>query len=259
MASVCIWLFLTPRPPGQAFVAPERVPLLELLAISLFTTLLLTYFVVRSPWIQQVLAFGLFFAFFVTTFVGLDYDVLLGPDPFSQPLEHRVVAQAGLAWAFCRLAGAALRPWRRQLACDPPPPQTGLVSETAASIRLFALPVGYVFVYLVFQYAISCKSHVVRVHCGVRERGHFFAYLGEVLHHKAAFFLLLFFYGFLLVATAAWVIAMLRGPRWEVGLTVGLLLALQIEFPSLLPDPDVPSEGHAVRWVERTSANFFFG
>jgi fatty acid desaturase len=139
-------------------------------------------------------------------------------------------------------------------------PNTRLMMPTSEWVwKLAVIAIVYVILYFTFGYFVAWRHPGVPEYYGGTDPGSFAAQMATVLRNTP--WLVPFQVGRALcwVAFALPVIRMLKGKWPETALAIGLLFAIVMNAPLLLPNPYMPEPVRMAHLEETASSNLIFG
>jgi hypothetical protein len=131
------------------------------------------------------------------------------------------------------------------------------VSEWAWKLALIA--VVYVVLYFTFGYFVAWRHPGVPEYYGGVDPGSFVAQMRTVLRNTPWLIPFQAFRAMCWVALALPVVRMLKGKWPETALSIGLLFAVVMNAPLLLPNPYMPETVRMAHLAETASSNFILG
>ena len=223
--------------------------------MSVLNTSLLTYVTVRSSWSGWKLIVTLALVFFgvATVMPQIETAVFVRTLP-SGFLYRLFLAGFVFSFLYAPLLVLLLRKKR----------QSGFaiasvrMSSSEWIVRLTIAALVYVVLYFTFGYFIAWQSATLRAYYGGGNSNGFLTQLNETWHTTPWLFPFQFLRGLLWTILALPIIRMIRGPRFEKALVVGMLFAV-VTSQLLLPNPLMPYEVRMRHLVETASSNFLFG
>jgi hypothetical protein len=237
--------------PGSAAAA--------LLAVSVLSSAVLSYLVLRSRWSGWRLAAAIFVVLYGvgTVLPQIETAVFVSTLPAGM-LPRLFVAGGIVAALVAPLAVLVLGRFRAAGATDDgerrlPP------SATQWAARLALVVVAYEIVYFAFGYYVAWKSADVRAYYGGVDPGSFALQMRSVLRDTPWLVPLQVARALLWAAIAVPIVRMMRGPWWEAGLAVALSFAVLMSAPLLLPNPLMPRAVRMAHLLETSTSNFLFG
>jgi hypothetical protein len=114
--------------------------------------------------------------------------------------------------------------------------------------RLPAISFSYVVLYVVFGVFVAWRAPAVQEFYATVQMPS----VGTVLLTQVG-------RGLIWAAIAMPIVRMMRGPRWETALTLGVLFSVLMNAGLLLPNPILPADVRMVHLVEVSASNFLFG
>jgi len=243
----------TARPePAQA-----GATLLLLIIVSLITTGIWTYIILRSRWTGWKLILTVFFVYFgvstVMSQVETAYFITRLPPGM---LPRLFLAGIIIAAVFAALAVLLLGKIKPQ----PNFEYSRLTMPARVWIaKLSLIVIAYIFLYFTFGYFIAWSSPAVRAYYGGSDPPGFIAHIMSLLRNEPQLFLLQAVRALLWTALAVPIIQMMKGKWWEAGLAVALLFGVFMTAPLLLPNPLMPTEVRMAHLLETSTSNFLFG
>jgi hypothetical protein len=232
---------------------------LRLLAVCLLQVMVMTHLVLRSRWTGWRLAAAVFFIFYgVTTFMPqIESAVFLTRLP-PGTLPRLFLMGALIAAPFSVLAVLILGKGKFETV-DTRPNSRLVVPPSEWAWKLTAIAVAYLILYFTFGYFVAWRNPAVLEYYGGIDPGSFFAQMGTVLQNTP------WLIPFQIVRAMCWVvlalpvIRMLKGQWPETALAIGLLFAVVMNAPLLLPNPYMPESVRMAHLVETASSNLIFG
>ncbi|HEX7595548.1 MAG TPA: hypothetical protein VF387_04285, partial [Gemmatimonadaceae bacterium] len=125
--------------------------------------------------------------------------------------------------------------------------------------KLVVIAVVYVILYFTFGYFVAWRHPGVAEYYGGVDPGSFLAQMKTVLRNTPWLVPFQIVRALCWVALALPVIRMLKGKWPETALSLGLLFAVVMNAPLLLPNPYMPEPVRMAHLVETASSNFIFG
>lgn len=261
-------------PDTAAAVTPEEQNLAfaGIVVINLVNVLLLAYVVRLSRWSGLALLLGLTFSYYgINTFVGqiealaflTDLGEILGSG--SEPLipmpvdfiTAMFIIGIPLAVVGVPLVVLFFGRGRKETA-----EEVRLAPSMDAgqwAWKLAAVIVVYELLYFGFGYYVAWNSEALVAFYQGTDPGSFPAMLWQNAVNTPLIYLWQALRALLWVAFALPVIMMLRDRGWKGALGLGLLLALPMNLPHIIPNPYMPPAVRLAHFVETTSSNFLFG
>ena len=232
---------------------------LLLLAVCLLQVMVLSHLILRSRWTGWRLAAAVFFVFYgVTTFMPqIESAVFLTRLP-PGTLPRLFLMGALIAAPFSLLAVLILGK-RKAEAIDTQQDSRLVMPNSEWAWKLAVIAVAYVILYFTFGYFIAWRNPAVREYYGGTDEGGFVGQMGRVLRNTP------WLIPFQIVRAMCWaalalpVIRMLKGQWPETALAIGLLFAVVMNAPLLLPNPYMPEPVRMAHLVETTTSNLIFG
>ena len=249
---------LFPPPAKELTPAEAGAALTALLAVSVLSTIVLAYVIIRSRYARWHLFLPLFVVLYgvmtVMPQIETAYFVTLPPGMLMRLFLFGAIFSTVFS-LFAVLVLGKTQPEqdgneRRSLLKMP-------ASEWL--VKLSTIVVAYLVLYFTFGYFIAWKSEAVRAYYGGIDPGSFLAQIKSVIRDTPLLIPLQIVRAILWAAIAVVVIRMMKGPWWEAGLAVSLLFAVVLSSQLLLPNPLMPDEVRKVHLVETASSNFIFG
>jgi hypothetical protein len=232
---------------------------LPLLVVCFLQVVVLTHLILRSRWTGWRLTAAVFFVFYgVTTFMPqIESLVFLTRLPPGM-VPHLFLMGALIAAPFSVLAVLILGK-RKAETVDIQSESRLVMPESEWAWKLAVIAVAYLILYFTFGYFIAWRSPGVPEYYGRTDPGTFFAQMGTVLRDMPWLIPIQIVRAMLWVALALPVIRMLKGKWPETALAIGLLFAVVMNAPLLLPNPYMPEPVRMAHLVETASSNFIFG
>jgi hypothetical protein len=232
---------------------------LRLVAVCLLQVMVMTHLILRSRWAGWRLAGAVFFIFYgVTTFMPqIESAVFLTRLP-PGTVPRLFLMGALIAAPFSVLSVLILG--KRRAATVDTQPNTRLVMPAGEwAWKLALIAVVYVLLYFTFGYFVAWRHPGVPEYYGGVDPGSFPAQMRTVLRNTPWLVPFQIFRALCWVALALPVIRMLKGEWPETALAIGLLFAVVMNAPLLLPNPYMPEPVRMAHLVETASSNFIFG
>jgi hypothetical protein len=240
----------------QPTPAEAGATLLVLFVVSLINAAVWTYVILRSRWSGWKLILTVFLVFFGvgTLMPQIETAYFITRLPPGM-LPRLFLAGLIMSVVFAPLAVLTLGKAKAQA--------SGYSRLTTTSlsgwiVKLSLIVVVYLLLYFTFGYFIAWKNPAVRDYYGGTDPESFIAHISSLLRDEPLLFLLQAVRALLWTAIAMPVIKMMKGARWEAGLTVGLLFAVMTS-QLLLPNPLMPAEVRMAHLLETATSNFLFG
>jgi hypothetical protein len=232
---------------------------LLLLTVCLLQVMVLTHLILRSRWTGWRLAATVFFVFYgVTTFMPqIESAVFLTRLP-PGTLPRLFLMGALIAAPFSVLAVLILGK-RKPEAIDTPRNSRLVMPKSEWVWKLAVIAVVYVILYFTFGYFIAWRNPAVREYYGGIDEGGFVGQMGRVLRNTPWLLPFQILRAMCWVALALPVIRMLKGQWPETALAIGLLFAVVMNAPLLLPNPYMPEPVRMAHLVETASSNLILG
>ena len=246
-------------PPDRALTPAEAgAALTALLAVSVLSTIVLAYVIIRSRYTRWHLFLAVFVVLYGVMTVMPQIETAYFVKLPSGMLSRLFLFGAIFSTVFSLFAVLVLGKTR--------PEENGNEShsllEMPASewlVKLSIIVVVYLVLYFTFGYFIAWKSEAVQAYYGGSDPGSFLAQMKSVIRDTPLLIPLQIVRAILWTALAAVVIRMMKGRWWEAGLAVSLVFAVVLSSQLLLPNPLMPDEVRTVHLVETASSNFIFG
>lgn len=241
----------TSRMSGEVAPGEQSDVAGALLAVCLLDSAVFTYIGLRSRASGWPLAGIVFLGYFgITGVMSLVEAQVFMPHVLPPGTLPRLYANAALVGALLSVSAVTLLGrWRKGAESGP----AGGLERVAPAFglgvwmaRLALIAAAYVALYYSFGYLVAWQSPAVRqYYSGVRIPA--WAPLLQVVR------------ALLWTAIAFPVVRTMRGRGWEAGLATGLLFAVVMNAPHLLPNPFMPRPVQLAHLVETGSSNFIFG
>jgi hypothetical protein len=232
---------------------------LLLLAVCLLQVMVMTYLILRSRWTGWRLVAAVFFIFYgVTTFMPqIESAVFLTRLP-PGTLPRLFLMGALISAPFSGLAVLILGK-RKTGAVDTEPNTRLIMPASEWAWKLVIIAVTYVILYFTFGYFVAWRQPAVREYYGGTDPGSFVGQMGIVLRNTPWLIPFQIARAMCWVALALPVVRMLKGKWPETALAIGLLFAVVMNAPLLLPNPYMPEAVRMAHLVETASSNLIFG
>jgi hypothetical protein len=232
---------------------------LLLLAVCLLQVMVMTHLILRSRWAGWRLVAAVFFIFYgVTTFMPqIESAVFLTRLP-PGTLPRLFLMGALIAAPFSVLAVLILGK-RKSETVDTQQNSRLVMSASEWAWKLAVIAVAYVILYFTFGYFIAWRQPAVQEYYGGVDPGSFVAQMRTVLRNTPWLIPFQIMRAMCWVALALPVIRMLKGKWPETALALGLLFAVVMNAPLLLPNPYMPEPVRMAHLVETASSNVIFG
>lgn len=261
-------------PDTAASVTPEEenLALIGIVIVNLVNVLLLAYVVKLSRWSGLALLVGLTFSFYgINTFVGqiealaflTDLGEIIGSG--SEPVIPMPIDFIGAMFIIgipLAVIGVPLVVLffdrKRKGTVD----KVRLVPSMDAhqwAWKLAAVIVVYELLYFGFGYYVAWNSEALVAFYQGTDPGSFAAMLWQNAVSTPLIYLWQALRALLWVAFTLPVIMMVRNRGWKGALALGLLLALPMNLPHIIPNPYMPAPVRLAHFVETTASNFIFG
>lgn len=248
---------LIPTPQEQITTAQARETLTALLAVSVLSTLVLAYVIIRSHNSRWTLLPALFVVLYgvmtVMPQIETAYFVVL---PQGMLLRLFVFgAVFGLIFSFFAVL---ILGKKSPQGIDKRRPRL-TISTGQWLVKLGVIVVIYLILYFTFGYFIAWKSEAVRAYYGGSDPGSFLVQMRSVVRDMPWLVPLQVGRAMLWTLIAVLVIRMMKGRWWEAGLAVALLFSVVMCVQLLLPNPLMPTDVRMVHLLETATSNFIFG
>jgi hypothetical protein len=232
---------------------------LLLFAVCLLQVMVMTHLILRSRWTGWRLAVAVFFVFYgVTTFMPqIESAVFLTRLP-AGTLPRLFLMGVLIAVPFSGLAVLILGK-RKAGVVDTQPNSRLVMPASEWAWKLAVIAVVYVILYFTFGYFVAWRHPGVAEYYGGVDPGSFLAQMRIVLRNTPWLVPFQILRALCWVALALPVIRMLKGKWPETALSLGLLFAVVMNAPLLLPNPYMPEPVRMAHLVETASSNFIFG
>ena len=232
---------------------------LRLLFICLLQVMVMTHLILRSRWTGWRLVAAVFFIFYgVTTFMPqIESAVFLTRLP-PGTLPRLFLMGLLIAAPFSVLSVLILGKRKAEMV-DTQPNARLVMPASEWAWKLAVIAVVYVILYFTFGYFVAWRHPGVPEYYGGVDPGSFLAQMRTVLRNTP------WLVPFQIVRAMCWVglalpvIRMLKGKWPETALSIGLLFAVVMNAPLLLPNPYMPEPVRMAHLVETASSNFIFG
>ena len=261
-------------PDSTAVVTPEEqnLAMVGIVIINLVNVVLLVYVVRLSRWSGLALFLGLTFSFYgINTFVGqiealaflTDLGELIGSG--SEPVIPMPVDFIGAMFMIGVILAVTSVPLVILFFGRGREGAGGKV-RLAPSMdgrqwvwKMAAVIVVYELLYFGFGYYVAWNSEALVAFYQGSDPGSFPAMLWQNAVNTPLIYLWQALRALLWVAFALPVIMMVRDRGWKGALALGLLLALPMNLPHIIPNPYMPPAVRLAHFVETTPSNFLFG
>jgi hypothetical protein len=232
---------------------------LLLLAVSLLQVMVMTHLILRSRWTGWRLVAAVFFVFYgVTTFMPqIESAVFLTRLP-PGTLPRLFLMGVLIAVPFSGLAVLILGK-RKPGAIDTEANTRLIMSASEWVWKLAVIAVVYVILYFTFGYFVAWRHPGVAEYYGGVDPGSFLAQMRIVLRDTPWLVPFQILRALCWVALALPVVRMMKGKWPETALSLGLLFAVVMNAPLLLPNPYMPEPVRMAHLLETASSNFIFG
>jgi hypothetical protein len=230
-----------------------------LLAVCLLQVMVMTHLILRSRWTGWRLVAAVFFIFYgVTTFMPqIESAVFLTRLP-PGTLPRLFLMGVLIAVPFSVLSVLILGK-RKAETVDAQPISRLVMPASEWAWKLVMIAVVYVILYFTFGYYVAWRHAGVAEYYGGVDPGGFLAQMRTVLRNTPWLVPFQIVRAMCWVALALPVIRMLKGKWPETALSIGLLFAVVMNAPLLLPNPYMPEPVRMAHLVETASSNFIFG
>ena len=232
---------------------------LLLLAVCLLQVMVMTHLILRSRWTGWRLTAAVIFIFYgVTTFMPqIESAVFLTRLP-PGTLPRLFLMGVLIAVPFSVLAVLILG--KRKTGVIDTEPNTRLIMPASEwAWKLVVIAIAYVILYFTFGYFVAWRHPGVAEYYGGVDPGSFLAQMRIVLRNTPWLVPFQILRALCWVALALPVIRMLKGKWPETALSIGLLFAIVMNAPLLVPNPYMPEPVRMAHLVETASSNFIFG
>jgi hypothetical protein len=218
----------------------------------------MTHLILRSRWTGWRLIAAVFFVFYgVTTFMPqIESAVFLTRLP-PGTLPRLLVMGVLIAAPFSILSVLILGKRKKVVDTEPNTRLEMPASEWAWKLAVIA--VVYVILYFTFGYFVAWRHPGVPEYYGGVDPGSFVAQMRTVIRNTPWLIPFQVVRAVCWVALALPVIRMLKGKWPETALSIGLLFAVVMTAPLLLPNPYMPEGVRMAHLMETASSNLIFG
>lgn len=249
---------LFPAPAKELTAAEARAALTALLAVSVLSTPVLAYVILRSRYARWHLFLAIFVVLYGVMTVMPQIETAYFVKLPSGMLSRLFLFGGVFATVFSLFAVLVLGRTKPEGNTDE---SRSRLKMPAAEwlMKLSIIVLVYLVLYFTFGYFIAWKSEAVRAYYGGSDPGSFLAQLKSVVRDTPLLVPLQIMRAILWTAIATVVIRMMKGRWWEAGLAVALMFAVVLSSQLLLPNPLMPDEVRKVHLVETASSNFIFG
>jgi hypothetical protein len=241
--------------------APEQTgsSTLLLVAVCLLQVMVMTHLILRSRWTGWRLVAAVSFIFYgVTTFMPqIESAVFLTRLP-PGTLPRLFLMGVLIAAPFAVLAVLILGKRKTEIV-DTQPNCRLAMPPSEWAWKLVVIAVVYVILYFTFGYFAAWRHPGVAEYYGGVDPGSFLAQMRTVLRNTPWLVPFQIVRAMCWVALALPVVQMLKGKWPETALAIGLLFAVVMNAPLLLPNPYMPEPVRMAHLVETASSNFIFG
>lgn len=260
MAAIVSGLSSPPATSGsQAPSTDAGASLLTMVLVFLLPTAVLTRIILRSRWYGWKLMAAVFVVLYgVQTVLAQIESAIFLPDILPPGMISKLfIMGAIMAGVFTPLAVLVLGRMKGGVA-SPASDQPVPMRLREWLWKLAVIAVIFMLLYFVFGYFIAWKNPLIQEYYGAKDAGNFFAQLASIWAGTPWMFPFQAFRGLLFALFTLPVIRMLRGPSWEVGLTVGVWLIVW-SGQLVLPNPYMPAAVARIHLVESVPYHFIFG
>jgi hypothetical protein len=221
--------------------------------------MVMTHLILRSRWTGWRLVAAVFFVFYgVTTFMPqIESAVFLTRLP-PGTLPRLFLMGVLIAVPFSGLAVLILGK-RKPGAVDTEANTRLIMSASEWVWKLAVIAVVYVILYFTFGYFVAWRHPGVAEYYGGVDPGSFLAQMRIVLRDTPWLVPFQILRALCWVALALPVVRMMKGKWPETALSLGLLFAVVMNAPLLLPNPYMPETVRMAHLLETASSNFIFG
>jgi hypothetical protein len=249
---------LFPSPPKELTAAEAGAALTAMLVVSVLSTIVLSYVIIRSRYARWHLFLAIFVVLYGVMTVMPQIETAYFVKLPSGMLSRLFLFGAVFATVFSFLAVVVLGKTKPEGNSNES--RSRLKMPTSEwLVKLSIIVMAYLVFYFTFGYFIAWKSEAVRAYYGGSDPGSFLAQMNSVLRDTPWLVPLQIVRAILWTAIAAVVIQMMKGRWWEAGLAVALLVSVVMCVQLLLPNPLMPTEVRMVHLIETASSNFIFG
>jgi hypothetical protein len=232
---------------------------LLLLAVCLLQVIVMSHLILRSRWSGWRLVAAVFFIFCgVTTFMPqIESAVFLTRLP-PGTLPRLFLMGLLIAVPFSVLSVLILGKRKAEIGDTQPNSRLAMPASEWAW-KLVVIAVVYVILYFTFGYFVAWRSPGVAEYYGGVDPGSFVVQMRTVIRNTPWLVPFQIVRAMCWVALALPVIRMLKGKWPEAALSLGLLFAVVMNAPLLLPNPYMPEQVRMAHLVETASSNLIFG
>ena len=232
---------------------------LLLLAVCLLQVMVMAHLILRSRWTGWRLVAAVFFIFYgVTTFMPQIESVVFLTRLPPGTVPRLFLMGVLIAAPFSALAVLILGK-RQADTVDTEPNARLIMPPNEWAWKLVVIAIVYVILYFTFGYFVAWRHPGVAEYYGGVDPGSFVAQMKTVLRNTPWLVPFQILRAMCWVALALPVIRMLKGKWPETALSIGLLFAVVMNAPLLLPNPYMPESVRMAHLVETASSNLIFG
>jgi hypothetical protein len=233
-------------------------PLALILVVFFFQSLALALPVLWSRWHGWRLSVAIFVVYFgtVTALTQVESLVYLG-DKMPGSLTSGLIAMGFfVAAVFSPICVLVLGRWKASLAFDQVSPPALNLGQWGW--RVLASGAVFLCLYYLFGYYIAWQDPALREYYGGTDPGSFFAQMKGIVVATPWMIPLQYVRGLLYVGLGLLVIYSMRGPWWQAGLALSLILAAPALY-LLFPNPVMPDFPRMTHFIETLPYQFLFG
>lgn len=234
------------------------VSLLLIFLIFLFPTIVLTFTILRSRACGWKLMLAVFLVIYgVNTVLAHIESAVFIPEILPERMIPKLfIMGIVMTGVFTPLAVLMLGKMKDSL--DIPPAGSMRTTFKDLPIKLATVSIIYMLLYFISGYFVAWKSPLIQNYYGAKDAGNFFAQLVWIGKNTPWMFPFQAFRGLLFSLFTLPTIRMLKGPSWETGLTIGMLLIIW-SGQLILPNPYMSIEVAKIHLIESVPYHFVFG
>lgn len=236
--------------------SPEKA-LFAMLLVCFLNTIILTIMIKKSMWSGWNLVWAVSLVLYGIQFFMSMIEGLVFNDALDMPIEgFYSILIGGLVFTILISPLLVLINGKIIMPSEPDPMPIKVQNVYLKAIILAVMI--YPTLYFIAGYFIAWQSETVRAfYTGSTEMGSFISIMQENFRSGLVYFQ--FLRGFLWLWIGWVIFQLLRGPKYEKAVIIGLLFAMIMNTQHLIPNPYMPSEVSTYHFIETASSNFVWG
>lgn len=247
------------RLPAAQAAEPADGAALVLLGVCLLDTLVLTWLILRSRWAGARLMLAVFVVFYgvMTLMSQIETAVFITNLPAG--VLPRLFLMGAVVAGLFSVASVLVLGKGSAARADRSANSRLQMPAREWTWKLAAIAVVYVIVYFTFGYFVAWRNPAVREYYGGTDDGGFLTQMSALVREQGWLIPFQMLRAMLWTAIALPVIRMMKGPRQETALAVGVAFGVLMSAHLLIPNPYMPYAVRMAHLAETAPSNFLFG